>query len=50
MSENRGAAIRYESVQKSYDGEVLVVRKLNLDIARGEFLTTSGAYGPGNIA
>lgn len=47
MSENRGAAVRYESVQKSYDGEVLVVKNLNLDIARGEFLTMLGPSGSG---
>ncbi|TCD15421.1 ABC transporter ATP-binding protein [Oricola cellulosilytica] len=47
MSENRGAAVRYESVQKSYDGETLVVKNLNLDIARGEFLTMLGPSGSG---
>ncbi len=47
MSENRGAAVRYESVQKSYDGENLVVKDLNLDIARGEFLTMLGPSGSG---
>jgi putative spermidine/putrescine transport system ATP-binding protein len=47
MSQNRGAAVRYESVQKSYDGETLVVKNLNLDIARGEFLTMLGPSGSG---
>jgi putative spermidine/putrescine transport system ATP-binding protein len=47
MSENRGAAVRFESVQKSYDGETLVVKDLNLDIARGEFLTMLGPSGSG---
>jgi putative spermidine/putrescine transport system ATP-binding protein len=47
MSENRGAAVRFESVQKSYDGETLVVKNLNLDIARGEFLTMLGPSGSG---
>ncbi len=47
MSENRGAAVRYDSVQKSYDGETLVVKNLNLDIARGEFLTMLGPSGSG---
>jgi putative spermidine/putrescine transport system ATP-binding protein len=47
MSENRGAAVRFDSVQKSYDGETLVVKNLNLDIARGEFLTMLGPSGSG---
>jgi putative spermidine/putrescine transport system ATP-binding protein len=47
MNENRGAAVRYDSVQKSYDGETLVVKNLNLDIARGEFLTMLGPSGSG---
>jgi len=47
MSQNRGAAVRYDSVQKSYDGETLVVKNLNLDIARGEFLTMLGPSGSG---
>ena len=47
MAVSRGAAVRYESVQKSYDGENLVVKNLNLDIARGEFLTMLGPSGSG---
>ena len=47
MSSTRGAAVKYDSVQKSYDGEVLVVKNLNLDIARGEFLTMLGPSGSG---
>ena len=31
--------VKFEKVDKSYDGEVLVVKNLNLDIAKGEFLT-----------
>ncbi len=34
-------------MQKSYDGETLVVKNLNLDIARGEFLTMLGPSGSG---
>jgi putative spermidine/putrescine transport system ATP-binding protein len=34
-------------VQKSYDGETLVVKDLNLDIAKGEFLTMLGPLGLG---
>ena len=43
----RGAAVRFEHVQKSYDGVVLVVKDLNLDIAPGEFLTMLGPSGSG---
>ncbi|MDN2566545.1 ABC transporter ATP-binding protein [Aquibium sp. A9E412] len=39
--------VRFEEVQKSYDGETLVVKNLNLDIARGEFLTMLGPSGSG---
>lgn len=42
-----GAAVRFEQVQKSYDGDVLVVKNLNLDIAPGEFLTMLGPSGSG---
>ncbi|WP_375143787.1 ABC transporter ATP-binding protein [Acuticoccus sp. MNP-M23] len=34
-------------MQKSYDGETLVVKDLNLDIAPGEFLTMLGPSGSG---
>jgi putative spermidine/putrescine transport system ATP-binding protein len=34
-------------VQKTYDGQTLVVKSLNLDIARGEFLTMLGPSGSG---
>ncbi|HSM40419.1 MAG TPA: ABC transporter ATP-binding protein [Afifellaceae bacterium] len=37
----------FDQVQKSYDGETLVVKDLNLDIARGEFLTLLGPSGSG---
>ena len=43
----RGAAVRFENVQKSYDGETLVVKDLNVDVARGEFLTMLGPSGSG---
>ncbi len=47
MSSNSGAAVRFDKVQKSYDGENLVVKELNLDIAPGEFLTMLGPSGSG---
>jgi len=39
--------VRFENVQKSYDGETLVVKSLNLDVERGEFLTMLGPSGSG---
>lgn len=39
--------VRFDGVQKSYDGEILVVKDLNLDVARGEFLTMLGPSGSG---
>ena len=31
--------VRFENVDKSYDGKQLVVKGLNLDIEEGEFVT-----------
>ncbi|ANK82284.1 MAG: spermidine/putrescine ABC transporter ATP-binding protein [Rhizobiales bacterium NRL2] len=39
--------VSFQEVQKSYDGETLVVKNLNLDIAKGEFLTMLGPSGSG---
>ena len=39
--------VRFENVQKTYDGEILVVKDLNLDVERGEFLTLLGPSGSG---
>ncbi len=44
---NASAFVRFENVQKSYDGETLVVKDLNLAIAKGEFLTMLGPSGSG---
>jgi putative spermidine/putrescine transport system ATP-binding protein len=44
---NNEYLVRFEKVQKSYDGETLVVKNLNLDIAKGEFLTMLGPSGSG---
>ena len=41
------ALVRFSGVQKSYDGVHLVVRQLDLDIRRGEFLTLLGPSGSG---
>ena len=42
-----GAFVEFDRVQKSYDGENLVVKDLNLSIGRGEFLTMLGPSGSG---
>ncbi len=39
--------VRFRDVQKSYDGRILVVKNLNIDVARGEFLTMLGPSGSG---
>ena len=39
--------VRFIGVQKSFDGRILVVKDLNLDIAKGEFLTLLGPSGSG---
>lgn len=39
--------VSFRGVQKTYDGETLVVRHLDLDIRRGEFLTLLGPSGSG---
>ncbi len=51
MAETKSATdtsyFRFKNVQKSYDGEVLVVKDLNLDIQKGEFVTMLGPSGSG---
>ena len=39
--------VSFRNVTKSYDGKTLVVRNLDLDIRRGEFLTLLGPSGSG---
>ncbi len=41
------AFVEFDRVQKSYDGETLVVKDLNLAIGKGEFLTMLGPSGSG---
>ena len=41
------AFVAFENVQKSYDGQTLVVKDLNLSIAKGEFVTMLGPSGSG---
>ena len=49
MAESRDsdAFVEFERVQKSYDGETLVVKDLNLSLPKGEFLTMLGPSGSG---
>ena len=44
---NNKQFVRFDKVDKSYDGKVLVVKDLNLDIAEGEFITMLGPSGSG---
>ncbi|MGY4334764.1 putative spermidine/putrescine transport system ATP-binding protein [Bradyrhizobium sp. LB7.2] len=47
MPGTNDAFVEFSGVQKTYDGETLVVKNLDLDIARGEFLTMLGPSGSG---
>ena len=37
----------FDKIDKSYDGNVLVVKNLNLNISKGEFVTMLGPSGSG---
>ncbi|MCU5772578.1 ABC transporter ATP-binding protein [Erwiniaceae bacterium BAC15a-03b] len=39
--------VSFRNIKKSYDGDKLVVRNLNLDVEEGEFLTLLGPSGSG---
>ncbi len=47
LDSSEDAFVVFDRVQKSYDGEVLVVKDLNLKIAKGEFVTMLGPSGSG---
>jgi putative spermidine/putrescine transport system ATP-binding protein len=47
MTASRDVIAAFRGVRKTYDGETLVVRNLDLDIYRGEFLTLLGPSGSG---
>ncbi len=47
MSEQHDVLAAFRGVRKTFDGETLVVRDLDLDIRRGEFLTLLGPSGSG---
>ncbi len=44
---NNDVLVSFRGVQKTYDGASLIVKDLNLDIRRGEFLTLLGPSGSG---
>jgi putative spermidine/putrescine transport system ATP-binding protein len=47
MQTQSNTFVSFRGVRKTYDGETLVVKDLNLDIQRGEFLTLLGPSGSG---
>ncbi|REG48598.1 putative spermidine/putrescine transport system ATP-binding protein [Paraburkholderia sp. BL6669N2] len=47
MQDQTKALVSFRHVKKTYDGETLVVKDLNLDIQKGEFLTLLGPSGSG---
>ena len=47
MAQGDDAFVVFDHVQKSYDGETLVVKDLNLSMPKGEFLTMLGPSGSG---
>ncbi|WP_028231185.1 ABC transporter ATP-binding protein [Paraburkholderia mimosarum] len=47
MSQTDSVLVSFRGVRKTYDGETLVVKQLDLDIYRGEFLTLLGPSGSG---
>jgi putative spermidine/putrescine transport system ATP-binding protein len=47
MKSETDILVSFRGVRKTYDGETLVVKQLDLDIRRGEFLTMLGPSGSG---
>ncbi len=47
MSDQDDILVRFTDVQKTFDGETLVIKNLNLEIKNGEFLTLLGPSGSG---
>ena len=41
-SETEKAFVKFDKIDKSYDGDVLVVKNLNLDIAKGDLVKMLG--------
>jgi len=47
MAKTKDVLVSFRRVKKTYDGETLVVKQLDLDIYQGEFLTLLGPSGSG---
>ncbi|SIT39799.1 Spermidine/putrescine import ATP-binding protein PotA [Paraburkholderia ribeironis] len=47
MKSDRDILVSFRGVRKTYDGDTLVVKQLDLDVKRGEFLTLLGPSGSG---
>ena len=47
MSNQGNDFVVFDKIDKSYDGKVLVVKNLNLNISKGEFVTMLGPSGSG---
>lgn len=47
MQASTSSFVTFENIQKTYDGETLVIKDMNLDIAKGEFVTMLGPSGSG---
>ncbi len=47
MTDQQDPLVSFRDIQKSYDGVNLIVKSLDLDISRGEFLTLLGPSGSG---
>ncbi|CAE6711175.1 MULTISPECIES: ABC transporter ATP-binding protein [Paraburkholderia] len=47
MQSQSNTFVSFRGVRKTYDGETLIVKDLNLDIQKGEFLTLLGPSGSG---
>ena len=47
MEKQDSGFVVFDKIDKSYDGEALVVKNLNLNIAEGEFVTMLGPSGSG---
>jgi putative spermidine/putrescine transport system ATP-binding protein len=45
--QNAKSLVRFDHIDKSFDGKTLVIKDLNLDIVQGEFLTMLGPSGSG---
>src|SRR5262245_10359041 len=50
MVGDRETYVRFKDVKKTYDGQSLVIKNLNLEIRRGEFLTLLGPSGSGKTS